>query len=66
MDEFCKLIHGEETILSCGHRYHHHCLRHWEVEQCKNNPYIEYKCPLCQQHYTWREKYIYTYTIGYQ
>ena len=65
IDEFCKLWYGNEAILHCGHRYHSNCLRKWELEQFRNNPYAYYKCPMCQKLYDWKQKYQYIYTIKY-
>ena len=63
MDEFCKLSHGNESILHCGHRYHSSCLRQWELQQFHDDPYSNYHCPLCNSQYIWMKKYQYIYTI---
>ena len=66
MDPFCKLLHGNEDILHCGHRFHSSCLRQWEIQQLKNSPYTKYLCPTCKQKYHWRQKYQYIYAIQYR
>ena len=63
IDPFCKISHGDECILSCGHRYHSDCLRKWELEQFNKNPYHLYQCPSCRQSYNWHQKWNYTYTL---
>ena len=65
MDQFCKIKHGQETILNCGHRFHSLCLRDWELEQFRNNSYPKYQCPECRRKYNWRQKYEYVYMIKY-
>ena len=52
-----EVDHGRECIIKCGHRFHHSCLRQWELCQFHNNPYQPYSCPICKQQYDWREKW---------
>ena len=63
-DPFCRLSHGDESVLQCGHRFHADCLREWELVQLYRDPYGGCKCPTCQQPYDYkREKWNYRYTI---
>ena len=64
LDPFCKLSYGDESILSCGHRFHSHCIRKWEMQQFNKNPYNLYQCPCCRQPYNWQKKWNYTYTVA--
>ena len=51
------LSQEQQTILHCGHRYHHSCLRQWELEQYDMN-LNRYRCAYCQRSYRWTQKWV--------
>ena len=65
VDEDCNIClqplnqvdHDRECIIKCGHRFHHSCLRQWELNQFHTCWYDPYSCPLCKQEYDWKEKW---------
>ena len=64
LNPFCKILHGNEVIVKCGHRYHKDCLRSWELKQFHDNVYGLYKCPTCRSEYNWKSKWNYIYTLS--
>jgi len=41
----CSFVYvGAKTLISCGHRFHPHCISNWES--------IKFSCPLCRSQYT--------------
>ena len=58
-DPFCRSSYGDESILSCGHRYHSGCLREWETAQFNRNSQYSKQCPVCKQAYNWHGKWNY-------
>ena len=71
-DEFCSDSH-DDVVLRCGHRFHAHCTRKWEINHyCAKHAArvhegrpeppatmsVVHYCALCRASYQWNQKWL--------